>query len=875
MKQLAVGILAHVDAGKTTLSEAMLFEAGQLKTLGRVDHKNAFLDTDALEQQRGITIFAKQAVLPLQQASIALLDTPGHADFSAEAERTLQVLDYAVLVISGTDGVQGHTETLWNLLHRYAVPTFLFVNKMDMAGTDKTALLAQLNSRLAEGCMDFETQTDAFFEEAALHSETAMNQYLETGRLSTETLQTLIKQRKIFPCFFGSALKLQGVDALLEGLQTYTKTPFYPEQFGAKVFKTSRDANGTRLTHMKITGGILKVKDLLQGGAQNAQWQQKADAIRIYSGEKFKAVQQAPAGTICAVTGLSHTAPGDALGIEGASLSPLLHPVLTYQLLLPEGEDIPTALAKLRQLQEEDPQMGVVWNEALGEIHLHVMGAVQLEVLAHQMQQRFGLAVRFGAGSIVYQETIKNKVEGVGHFEPLRHYAEVHLVLEPAKEGTGVQFATKCSEDVLGKNWQQLVLTHLAEKPHLGVLTGAPITDVKITLTTGRAHPKHTEGGDFRQATYRAVRQGLMQAESVLLEPWYSFRLELPAENLGRAMADVQRMSGEFALPEQAGEIAVLQGSAPVATLQGYAAQVAAYTHGQGRLQCTPAAYKPCHNAEQVIQEAFYQPEHDLENTADSVFCTHGAGFVVPWDEVPQYMHLESTLKPKQPDPLPQTPSNPPKQRATAGSLEEDKQLKAIFEKTYGKKPEHDWRPTPTVQTPPAEYLWEDMPEYLLVDGYNIIFDWPALKKVAAENLDAARQMLMDILANYQGFKKCGLILVFDAYKVAGSKESIERYNGIYVVYTKEAETADSYIEKTTYKLAKQQKVRVATSDGAEQLIVLGHGALRMSASMLWQEVQLVKGQIDEIVEQNNARYRSRPMEAALEQAKRKQKQQE
>lgn len=869
MKQLAVGILAHVDAGKTTLSEALLYAAGLIKTPGRVDHKNAFLDTDSLERERGITIFSKQAVLPLEGCTITLLDTPGHVDFSAEAERTLQVLDYAVLVISGTDGVQSHTETVWRLLKKYKIPTFLFVNKMDIARQTQAEALAGLKQRLHESCLDFtEGIGDGFFESLALCGEQAMEEYLQKGSVVDETICQLIAARKVFPCFFGSALKLQGVSELLQGLQRYTKAPVYPVQFGAKVYKTSRDSAGTRLTHMKITGGSLQVKDVLSGGSGEEAWQQKADSIRIYSGEKYKNVSEASAGSICAVTGLGHTHPGQGLGNEAPSPEPLLAPVLTYQLLLPAGADVPATLAALAVLEEEDPQLRVVWKKDLGEIHLQVMGEVQLEVLSVLLKERFDLDAKFGTGSIVYKETIENTVEGVGHFEPLRHYAEVHLLLKPGAPGSGPVFTTQCSEDVLDKNWQQQVLNHLGEKQHRGVLTGAAVTDINVALATGRGHTKHTEGGDFREAAHRALRQGLMQAQSVLLEPWYEFRLEVPAEAIGHAMADVQRMSGEFEGPEPKGDTALLKGSCPVATMQGYARQVAAYTKGQGRLHCISGGYRPCHNAAEIIKRTGYDPERDVENTPDSVFCSHGAGYIVKWNEVARHMHCESVLKTEPPNPPPQ--KAPPTRRAAPGSLEEDKQLKAIFEKTYGTTLDNNLLAQSRKAPPPQEYIWQDVPEYLLVDGYNIIFDWPILKTVAAENLAAARQMLMDILSNYQGFKKCGLVLVFDAYKVAGGTQSIDAYEGIHVVYTKEAETADAYIEKTTYSLAKKHKVRVATSDGAEQMIILGHGALRMSAAMLWQEVQLVKRQIDEIVWQHNQAYRPRQVEAALEKAKRK-----
>ena len=853
MKRICTGLLAHVDAGKTTLSEALLYRAGCLKKLGRVDHKDAFLDTNAMERERGITIFSKQAVLGLPDAQITLLDTPGHVDFSGEMERTLSVLDYAVLVVSGTDGVQSHTETVWKLLRRYGVPVFVFVNKMDLAGADRQAVLDQL-ARLEEGFVPFDgsLEPDAFAEALAMQSEEAMEAYLENGEVPRELITVMVARRQVFPCLFGSALKLQGVDELLAALQEYTRQPKEAEEFAARVFKISRDEQGSRLTWLKVTGGNLRVKALLTGEDPDGQpWQEKADQLRVYSGAKFQAVEQAPVGTVCAVTGLTRTWAGQGLGEETAGQAPVLQPVQSCRLLLPEGCDAHTVLPRLTQLQEEDPQLRIVWNERLGEIHLQMMGEVQLDVLKRLIWERFGLAVGFGPGSIVYKETIAGPVEGVGHFEPLRHYAEVHLLLEPLPRGAGLQFDSICSEDVLDRNWQRLILTHLEEKEHLGVLTGSPITDMKITLTAGRAHLKHTEGGDFRQATYRAVRQGLMQADSILLEPWYEFRLEVPAEQVGRAMADMQRMGGSFDPPELLGNTSVLTGSVPVAEMRGYAMELAGYTRGKGKLACTLAGYRPCHDAPAVIEQVGYDPERDTENPADSVFCAHGAGYNVKWDEVPAHAHVESGVRLNEPEEE-ETPAarQPRRQAAPVSSLEEDKQLAAIFERTYGpSKGRELFRPAPVK---PAEYHFEPSgPEYLLVDGYNLIFAWDELKKLAADNLEGARQALADLLCNYRGFHDCQVILVFDAYKVPHGAGEVSRYHNIYIVYTREAETADMYIEKTTYQMAKQRRVRVVTSDGAEQLIILGHGALRVSARSFREEVERTNGEIRRILEEN------------------------
>ena len=876
MKNCCIGVLAHVDAGKTTLSEALLYRAGAIRRLGRVDHQDAFLDTDTMERQRGITIFSKQAVLELSSVRVTLLDTPGHVDFSAEMERTLQVLDCAVLVISGTDGVQGHTRTLWELLERYHVPTFLFINKMDLAGTDRDALLAHLKEKLDGGCVDF-GDSETLAEEAAVLDEAVLERYLETGEVSNAALSALIAERKLFPCYFGSALRVEGVDALLSGVERYAPRPVYPADFGAKVFKITRDSQGARLTHLKLTGGTLRVKDVLTGREGDTLWQEKADQLRLYSGAKFQSLDEAEAGAVVAVTGLSHTFPGQGLGAEPDWAGAVLQPVLTYRVELSDGTDPHTALQKLRQLEEEDPQLHLVWSG--GDIHIQLMGEVQMEILQRLIRERLGMEVSFGAGTVCYRETIANAVEGIGHFEPLRHYAEVHLLLEPGEPGSGVTVTSVCPTDELNLNWQRLILTHLLEKEHCGVLTGAPVTDIKLTLLTGRAHEKHTEGGDFRQATYRAVRQGLMQAENVLLEPWYRFRLELPAEQVGRAMTDLQRMNGEVEPPETIGEDAVLTGRAPVAGLRDYGREVAVYTRGRGRLSCTPAGYFPCAEADSVIAAIGYDPERDTENPADSVFCSHGAGVIVPWFEVCDHAQVESGWQPKSAAPEPETSG--PKQRtvsAYAGTIEQDRDLQAIFERTYGTVKRWEFIPPKAPRRPIADTSEEKRrelkrafsgEEYLLVDGYNIIFAWDELKKIAAENLDAARKQLCELLCNYQGYRKCRVILVFDAYKVKGGLGSVEKYHNITIVYTREAETADAYIERATYEIGRQHRVRVATSDGPEQVIILGHGALRLSASAFHEEMAEVQKQIGDTVFRNNqSGARTGALRAALEKAK-------
>ena len=831
MKRLTIGMLAHVDSGKTTLSEAMLYRAGAVRRLGRVDHGDAFLDTEEQERERGITIFSKQARLCWGEWEFTLLDTPGHVDFSAETERAVQVMDCAVLLVSGADGVQGHTETLWKLLERHHIPTFLFINKMDQPGTERDRLLGQLRARLSDGCADFSGPWEDVLEHAALCDEALMERYLEAGELDDADLSALIVERRLFPCFFGAALRVEGVDALLDGLARYALEPDWPAQFAARVFKISRDDKGERLTWLKVTGGTLRVRVAVRG----PDWEEKAAQLRLYSGAKFTPVEEATAGTVCAVTGLTRTRAGQGLGAEEDWAGPELEPVLAYQVLPPAGGDAHTLLAQLRVLEEEDPQLRVEWNEGLGEIRVHLMGEVQLEVLSRLMERRFGGAVAFGPGRIVYLETIAAPAEGVGHYEPLRHYAEVHLLLEPGEPGSGLRFATLCPEDGLPGHWQRLILTHLAEKLHLGVLTGSPITDMKISLTAGRFSVKHTEGGDFRQATYRAVRQGLMGAQSVLLEPWYDFRLELPGECLGRAMTDIQQMGGRFDPPEALGETALLTGSAPVSGLGEYWQTVASYTRGRGRLSCAPGGYQECHNGEEVIERLAYDPEADLDNSPDSVFCAHGAGYTVKWSDVPAQAHVVSGVRPGAPKPGETKEPETRRSAAYAGTIEQDKELQAIFERTYGAVKRRDFLPPKAPRRPVSSDAPERRsvsrqpagPEYLLVDGYNIIFAWDELEAMARESLDAARKALCDLLCNYQGYRKCEVIAVFDAYKVRGGQGSVEKYHSIHVVYTKEAETADAYIERATYELGRHHRVKVATSDGPEQLIILGHGALR------------------------------------------------
>ncbi|MCB5812679.1 TetM/TetW/TetO/TetS family tetracycline resistance ribosomal protection protein [[Ruminococcus] lactaris] len=843
---LNVGLLAHVDAGKTTLSESILYQSGAIRNLGRVDHQDAFLDTDEMERERGITIFSKQAVLTWKDTEITLLDTPGHVDFSAEMERVLQVLDCAVLVISGADGVQGHTETLWKLLTRYGIPVFLFVNKMDQEGTDCGKLLAELKSRFSEGCIDFgrvETGAEEVIEEIAVCDEQTMEEYLEKGSVAAASIRRLVAERKIFPCYFGSALHLQGVEELMNGICTYQMQKEYPAVFGAKVYKIARDGQGNRLTYLKVTGGTLKVKDVI---GENGD---KVNQIRVYSGEKYELLSEADAGKVCAVTGLAETYPGQGLGAEKDSELPILEPVLTYRIILPDDCNVHTMLRDLKLLEEEEPELHVVWIEKSQEIHVQLMGDVQIEILQRIIKERFGVLVEFGEGSIVYKETIAAPVEGVGHFEPLRHYAEVHLRLEPGERGSGMQFDSECSEDVLDRNWQRLVLTHLEEKEHKGVLTGSVITDMKITLTSGKAHLKHTEGGDFRQATYRAVRQGLKKAESVLLEPYYEFRIELPSENVGRAMTDIQNRFGKFEAPETLGEMTVLTGIAPVSTLSGYQKDVIAYTGGRGRISLTLKGYDLCHNQEEVVAARGYDSELDLANPTGSVFCAHGAGFVVDWDEVEEYMHMERTLDQTGEEGLAEVTL--PKRRHSSIELTQE-ELDAIYVRTpdpvkqnHGPvtvcAKEKDREPGSAYTDPKWERRRrekEGRQEYLLVDGYNIIFSWKELRELSEKDIGAARGKLADILSNYQGYRKCTLILVYDAYKVEGNPGEVMKYHNIYIVYTKEAETADQYIEKTVRRIAKDAAVTVATSDGLEQVIILGQGANRMSAPGLKEEIE-------------------------------------
>lgn len=871
--KLTIGILAHVDAGKTTLAESILYLTGSIRKLGRVDHQDAFLDTYELERERGITIFSKQAELKLGEREVTLLDTPGHVDFSAEMERTLQVLDYAVLVISGADGVQGHVQTLWRLLKQYEIPVFLFINKMDQPDTNEKALMEELTNRLDEKCINFSAglETEEAKENLAVCDEAVLEHYLESGEIQKEEVVKLIAERKVFPCYFGSALKIQGVEEFLKGIETFTKKCAYPEEFGARVFKIARDAQGNRLTYLKITGGSLKVKMLLSNEKEAEEgkeelWEEKAEQIRIYSGNSFEAVKEAKAGSVCAVTGLSHTYCGQGLGIEAHTFLPVLEPVLTYKIELPEDCNVHSMLIKLKELEEEEPQLHIVWDERLQEIHAQVMGEVQIEILKRMIWERYQTEVEFGSGKIVYKETIEDCVEGVGHFEPLRHYAEVHLKLEPAERGTGLHFFADCSEDLLDRNWQRLVLTHLEERVHKGVLTGSEITDMKITLVSGRAHLKHTEGGDFRQATYRALRQGLKKAKSVLLEPIYEFRLELPADKVGRAMADIQKMYGEFQLADSEGEYSVVTGFAPVSLMRDYQKEVMAYTSGHGRLFCTLKGYMPCHNADEVIEEMNYDSESDLENPTGSVFCAHGAGFIVPWYEVEDYMHLElQTPTPKQVEEELPMPKRTPKEAEAylKEGVQNEEELRAIFERTYGavKRERQGWervskrnpnrnssvRSSETENTR-KEKKREPLKEYLLVDGYNIIFAWEDLNELSKINIESARNKLMDRLSNYQGYKKMTLILVFDAYKVKGNPGSIMKYHNIYVVYTKEAETADQYIEKTVHEIGRKYQVTVATSDALEQVIILGQGGNRLSAANLLEEVEAVEAEISKKV---------------------------
>ena len=867
MSPLCIGILAHVDAGKTTLSEALLYTSGALRRLGRVDHADAFLDTDPQERERGITIFSKQARLTWKNRAMTLLDTPGHVDFSGETERTLPVLDAAILVVSGTDGVQGHTRTLWRLLRRNHVPTFLFINKTDLPGVNRAARMQELRSLLSPECADF-SGTD-WMEQAAAESEAALESFLSAGTIPPEEVRRLITEEKLFPCLFGAALRLDGVEKLLDTLALYAPVKPAGDAFGARVYKISRDAQGARLTWLRVTGGELRARAAVKVPTENGETEEKIHQIRLYSGEKYELTDAVKAGTVCAVTGLTAAHSGDALGAEKGKNAALLEPVFTYRVHA-EKADPHTVLEKLRLLEEEDPLLHVVYDEAAREIRVQLMGEVQLEILERLCRSRFGLEITFGEGGILYRETIAAPVEGVGHYEPLRHYAEVHLLLEPLERGSGLVFASKCSTDALDLNWQRLILTHLAEKEHRGVLTGSPITDMKITLAAGRAHLKHTEGGDFRQATYRAVRQGLMRAESILLEPWYDLRLELPNECVGRAMADIQRMGGRFDPPETENGVSVLTAAAPVAECANYLREVTAYSRGQGRVSLSLRGYEPCRDTQRVVEEIGYDPERDVANTADSVFCSHGAGYTVRWDEVEQHMHLESCLRAeKETTPAQESVPRGPSAPRTGAAL--DKELQAIYERTYGAvKQNRAFVPRSEREKPVPQPKAKPIPagpEYLLVDGYNIIFAWDELKAVAADHLDAARQLLMDLLCNYQGVRQCRVILVFDAYRVPFHKEEIVAYNNIHVVYTKEAETADAYIEKTSHEIAKDHRVRVATSDGMEQLIVLGQGALRLSADSFHTEVMQAGEEIRETLRRLNRRERSDAVAEALRRA--------
>lgn len=854
MKNIVIGILAHVDAGKTTLSEAMLYQTGAIRNLGRVDHKNAFLDTDIQERDRGITIFSKQAEMTYKDTKLMLLDTPGHVDFSAEMERTLQVLDYAVLVISGREGVQGHTVTLWKLLQKYEIPVFLFINKMDLEGADRAQILEELQSSLSAGCLDFE---DLEEEQAAMCEEGLLEEYLETGHISVPSIRNSISNRKIFPCYFGSALRMSGVEGFLDGIVQFTEEPSYPKQFGARIYKITHDPQGMRLTHMKITGGTLSVKETLDLPDAPGASGEKVNQIRIYSGGKYQTVQEAEAGTVCAVAGLEHTHAGQGLGVEESENRFVLEPAMSYGVLLPDGADVHRTLQQLKQLEEEDPQLHIAWNSQTEEIQIQLMGEVQLEILKEMIRQRFDLELEFGEGKVAYRETIAKPVIGAGHFEPLRHYAEVHLLLEPGDPGSGVVLDTACREDLLDRNWQRLILTHLAERDFPGVLTGSPLTDVKITLLAGRAHLKHTEGGDFRQATYRAVRQGLRKTQSVLLEPWYDFELEVPQDMTGRAMADIQRMGGSFELPQTRGDLSLIAGKAPVSEMKGYMAEVNSYTRGYGHLSCSVAGYEPCHDAEKVMEEIGYRVDEDTENTADSVFCSHGAGYLVPWDQVDDHVHIildRSVL---------------PDQNKTMGRPEENS--RSIGVEDFAGMPEASLQKRTQGSIGPRVIEGEQgyqktrsaeiQKEYLVVDGYNIIFAWEELKSLAKTSMDAARTALIEILSNYQGYRRCKVIIVFDAYKIKGGERRQEKHGSVDVVFTKEGETADTYIERLTYEMNGKYRVRVATSDRQEQIIALGNGAFRLSASELKGEIERTNLEISsflkEYARKNQIRHRN------------------
>ena len=838
---IVLGILAHVDAGKTTLSEAMLYLSGKLKKLGRVDHRDSFLDNNSLERARGITIFSKQAVMPLGELNVTLLDTPGHVDFSAEAERSLQVLDYAVLVISGTDGVQAHTETLWKLLERYNVPVLIFVTKMDLPGCDRQEIMDGLRTRLSERCVDFSAEGGALFESAAMCSEEAMDEYIETGSIGAERLRDMLRRREIFPCCFGSGLRTEGVAEFLDMLELYARPGDYSEDFSARVYKIARDAQGNRMTFMKVTGGALRVRSLMKYADRDGNaFEEKISQLRIYSGAKYDTAETVLPGQICAALGLTETYPGQGLGAAGDFAEPLLEPVMSYRVILPPQSDPAVLLPKLMQLDQEDPQLHIVWNERTRDISVQLMGRVQAEIFRSLVKERFDTDITLDTGRIMYRETIKDTVEGVGHFEPLRHYAEVHLLLEPLPRGSGIELSSSCPEDELDRSWQRLILTHLAEKQHIGVLTGSPVTDIRFTLAAGRAHIKHTEGGDFRQATYRAVRQGLMQAESVLLEPWYSFVLEVPAEQIGRAISDVRAMNGEIDSPEDAGGMMRLEGAAPVAGMNEYMQELLAYTHGRGRLSLTPGGYRACREQQKIADAIGYEPERDTDNPADSVFCSHGAGVNIPWDQVKDYMHLESCLKP----PVEETaPIAAPRYRNLSI---DDRELEAIMEREFGKikRPQYSARQVNAAASEPA---FEKKPEFIIVDGYNLIFAWDELKKLAADRLDLARGRLMDMLSNYCGFTKAKLVLVFDGFRTPGNPGSREDYHNINVAFTKDGETGDAYIERLADEIGKNYSVRVVTSDNLIRLSALRSGVLRCSSGEFKNEVEWVLGQIDAV----------------------------
>jgi len=839
MKKLVIGILAHVDAGKTTLSESLLYLTGKIRKLGRVDKKDTYLDNFELERARGITIFSKQAVFEIDDTQITLLDTPGHVDFSTEMERTLQVLDYAILVISGTDGIQGHTMTLWRLLSVYKIPVFLFINKMDQDGTNKDKIMDELKKQLGDGCIEFgKDEEDIFYDQLAMCDESLMEAYLETGYVQVSYIKAAIRERKVFPCYFGSALKLEGVEEFIQGIVKYMEIPSYPSEFGARVFKIGRDEQGNRLTYMKITGGTLRTRDVISNGS----WEEKVTQIRIYSGQKFEAVNEVEAGSVCAVTGLNQTKPGQGLGIEKAMNMPVLEPVLSYQIILPEGCDPRVMIPKLRLLEEEDPELNIVWDEQLQEIQIQIMGEVQIEVLQSLIKSRFDVDVSFDSGKIVYKETIANTVEGVGHFEPLRHYAEVHLLLEPGERGSGLQFDTQCSEDMLSKNWQRLILSHLEEKVHKGVLTGSAITDMKITLVAGRAHNKHTQGGDFREATYRAVRQGLMEAKSILLEPYYGFQLQVPEKMVGRAMTDIDKMHGTCQISHIDNEMAVITGTAPVATMRNYQKEVMAYTKGQGRLFCYLKGYEPCHNPEEVIEMIGYDAESDVENPADSVFCTSGSSYLVRWNEVKDHMHVESFSQ-RDNSLLEETAQSQVsyQEEKWIGPEEVDKILNRTYYANQSKKTVwqkqrraaiNDYKRSARSKEPK-----ENKEEYLLVDGYNVIFAWPELKELAESTMDGAKMKLLEALSNYQGIRKCRIMVVFDAYRVQGHPEEVIEYDKILVVYTREAQTADQYIEKFAHDNQDKYNITVATSDALQQIIIRGAGCALLSARELKEEI--------------------------------------